>query len=194
MNVELPLRLLDWIKEADLDWKGLSSNPSCEAIRMLKKNPTKIKFYYLIENTNVDSIQILKENYDKVDWFWYDNYWEIYSRDTKPVLYSEEIQLLRENPLTINWRSSRFNISPDAIPLLKENQEKIFWHGLSKSQHIFTYNYEKMRENCLLFKEDLMKEPRNLRKFKSWGHDGETIGGTRLKMTMNSIFPKLRKD
>jgi hypothetical protein len=175
MNVELPLRLLDWIKEADLDWKGLSSNPSCEAIRMLKKNPTKIKFYYLIENTNIDSIQILKENYDKVDWFWYDNYWEIYSRDTKHVLSSEEIQLLRENPLTINWRSSQFNISPDAIPLLKENQEKIFWHGLSKSQHIFTYNYEKMRENCLLFKEDLMKEPRNLRKFKSWGHDGETI-------------------
>ena len=32
-----------------------------------------------------------------------------------------------------------------------------------------------MRENCLLFKEDLMKErfhPRNLRKFGSWGHNG----------------------
>ena len=59
MNIELPMRLLDWIKETDLDWKGLSSNPSCEAIQMLKKNPTKIKFYYLIENKNVDSIKIL---------------------------------------------------------------------------------------------------------------------------------------
>ena len=32
-----------------------------------------------------------------------------------------------------------------------------------------------MRENCLLFKEDLMKErfhPRNLYKFSSWGHNG----------------------
>ena len=37
MNIELPMRLLDWIKETDLDWKGLSSNPSCEAIQMLKK-------------------------------------------------------------------------------------------------------------------------------------------------------------
>ena len=116
MNIELPMRLLDWIKESDLVWAGLSSNPSCEAIRLLKKNPTKIKFYYLIENKNVDS-----------------------------------------------------------IPLLKENPEKIFWHGFSKSQHIFTYDYEKMRDNCLLFKEDLMKErfhPKNLRKFGSWGHEG----------------------
>ena len=38
-----------------------------------------------------------------------------------------------------------------------------------------TYDYDKMRENCLLFKEDLMKErfhPRNLYKFGSWGHNG----------------------
>ena len=38
-----------------------------------------------------------------------------------------------------------------------------------------TYDYEKMRENCLLFKEDLMKErfhPRNLDKFSSWGFLG----------------------
>jgi hypothetical protein len=37
------------------------------------------------------------------------------------------------------------------------------------------YDYAKMENNFLLFKEDLMKErfhPRNLRKFKSWGHGG----------------------
>ena len=61
------------------------------------------------------------------------------------------------------------------IQLLSENQEKIVWKGLSENHHIFTYNYDKMRTNMLLFKEDLMKErfhPRNLRKFSSWGHSG----------------------
>jgi len=46
---------------------------------------------------------------------------------------------------------------------------------LSSNPSIFTYDYEKMRENMLLFKEDLMKErfhPRNLRKFGLWGHNG----------------------
>jgi len=46
---------------------------------------------------------------------------------------------------------------------------------LSLNPSIFTYDYDKMRENMLLFKEDLMKErfhPRNLRKFGLWGHNG----------------------
>ena len=40
---------------------------------------------------------------------------------------------------------------------------------------LIVYDYEKMEKNCLLFKEDLMKErfhPRNLRRFSSWGHSG----------------------
>jgi hypothetical protein len=65
--------------------------------------------------------------------------------------------------------------NPNAIALLKENPDKIYWTQLSQNPSIFTYDYEKMRYNCLLFKEDLMKErfhPRNLRKFSSWGHNG----------------------
>ena len=65
--------------------------------------------------------------------------------------------------------------NPNAIELLKENTDKIHWEQLSKNPNIFTYDYDKMRENCLLFKEDLMKErfhPRNLYKFGSWGFNG----------------------
>ena len=42
-------------------------------------------------------------------------------------------------------------------------------------RQFIVYDYAKMKNNCLLFKEDLMKErfhPNNLRKFKSWGHEG----------------------
>jgi hypothetical protein len=86
---------------------------------------------------------------------------------------AEAIELLKENPLKINWKD--LSLNPNAIALLKENPDKIYWKYLSQNPNIFTYDYEKMRENMLLFKEDLMKErfhPRNLRKFGLWGHNG----------------------
>jgi hypothetical protein len=46
---------------------------------------------------------------------------------------------------------------------------------LCSISHIFVYDYKQMRENCLLFKEELMKERfhlDNLSKFGSWGIDG----------------------
>jgi hypothetical protein len=67
------------------------------------------------------------------------------------------------------------NPNAEAIALLKENPFKNNWFMLSQNPNIFAYDYDKMRENMLLFKEDLMKErfhPRNLRKFSSWGHSG----------------------
>ena len=39
----------------------------------------------------------------------------------------------------------------------------------------YIYYKKGFKENCLLIKEDLMKErfhPRNLYKFSSWGHNG----------------------
>ena len=84
------------------------------------------------------------------------------------------IELLKENPNKIDW--DLLSSNPNAIELLKENPDKIDWRQLSSNPNIFTYDYDMMRENCLLFKEELMKErfhPRNLYKFGSWGHNGD---------------------
>ena len=73
--------------------------------------------------------------------------------------------------IDLYWLSQNSN----AIELLRELPFNINWFYLFKNPNIFTYDYDKMRENMLLFKEDLMKErfhPRNLRKFSSWGHSG----------------------
>jgi len=46
---------------------------------------------------------------------------------------------------------------------------------LFSNPHIFTYNYKKMKYNCLIFKEELMKNrfhPHNIFKFKDWGVNG----------------------
>ena len=87
----------------------------------------------------------------------------------------DAIALLKENPDKINWYYLSSNSNAEAMSLLKEHPDKINWICLSLNPSIFTYDYDKMRENMLLFKEDLMKErfhPRNLRKFGLWGHNG----------------------
>jgi hypothetical protein len=113
-------------------------------------------------NPNAEAIDLLKENPDKIDWYWLSQNSSL-----------DAVALLKKNPDKINWICLSSN--PNAIDLLKENPDKIIWYNLSKNPSIFTYDYDKMRENMLLFKEDLMKErfhPRNLRKFGLWGHNG----------------------
>ena len=67
------------------------------------------------------------------------------------------------------------NSSEGAMRLLEKNQDKINWSLLCKNPGIFTYDYKKMKQNCMLFKEDLMKNrfhPCNIPKFKDWRIDG----------------------
>jgi hypothetical protein len=68
-----------------------------------------------------------------------------------------------------------FSSNPNGISLLEQHPEKIdidCWHELLRNPNIFTYDYDAIREQCLIFKEDLIKNrfhPRNLNKFKAWG-------------------------
>ena len=83
------------------------------------------------------------------------------------------IHLLEQNPDKIHWFALSRN--PGAIHLLEKNQDKIVWEMLSTNPAIFTYDYDKIRAHCLIFKEDIMKNrfhPRNIPKFRDWGIDG----------------------
>ena len=96
----------------------------------------------------------------KLNWFWLS-------------LNPYAIPLLEKYPEKINW--SWLSGNPNAIPLLEKYPEKIVWSWLSRNPSIFTYDYDAMRERCLIFKEDLMKNrfhPRNLDKFRDWRIDG----------------------
>ena len=55
------------------------------------------------------------------------------------------------------------------------NQDKINWWSLSENPDIFKYDYKQMKQNCMLFKEDLIKNrfhPSNIPKFKNWRVNG----------------------
>ena len=120
----------------------------------------KDKLDWRILSRNPNAIDLLTANQYKIDW---------YNLSSNPCA----IDLLKANKDKIDW--FQLSVNPCAMDLLTANQDKIIWPCLSGNPNIFTYNYDKMRENCLLFKEDLMKErfhPRNLYKFSSWGFEG----------------------
>jgi len=85
------------------------------------------------------------------------------------------IQILEKNPDKINWKLLSENQSKCTVQLLEKNPNKIDWYWLSKNPYIFNYDYKQMKQNCMLFKEDLMKNrfhPRNISKFRHWKVNG----------------------
>ncbi len=85
------------------------------------------------------------------------------------------MKLLEKNPDKIDWSCLSMNNSKGAMQLLEKNTDKIHWYSFSSNPYIFTYDYKKMKQNCMLFKEDLMKNryhPCNIPKFKDWMIDG----------------------
>ena len=54
----------------------------------------------------------------------------------------------------IDWEYLSFN--SNAIELLKENQNKIKWKFISLHSEIFTYDYEKIKENRKELNEELV--------------------------------------
>jgi hypothetical protein len=116
------------------------------------------------KNQSNSAAQLWAENLDKIEWL------ELSQNPSANAL-----ELLMQHPDKIHWLELSKNQSANALKLLMQNQDKVDWTALSSNPAIFTYDYAAMKENCLLFKEDLMKErfhPRNLPKFKSWGIDG----------------------
>jgi hypothetical protein len=84
------------------------------------------------------------------------------------------IQTLNENPEKMDW--TMFSLHPDAIPKIKKYMDKIpnlskkiDWEQLFYSSSILTYDYEKIRAHCLIYKEELIASfyaPKNMRNFE----------------------------
>jgi len=114
-------------------------------------------------NTSTWALDMLINNQDKIYWIGL-------------TMNESAMQLLEKNQNKINWPCLELNRSLYAIHLLEKNQDKIEdWYGLFQNSHIFKYDYKKMKDNCMLFKDDLIKNrfhPCNIPKFKDWGING----------------------
>jgi hypothetical protein len=84
------------------------------------------------------------------------------------------IELLKENQDKIDWE--RLSGNPNAINILKENQNKIDCYNFSSNPNIFEYDYIKMKETMKKsgIAEELMSvifHPKNMNKWINWGFE-----------------------
>jgi len=168
-----------------VNWFYLSRNPS--AINILKKNLNKIKWDCFSINPSPEAVEMLLLNQDKIDW-------NMFSLNTSP----RAIYFLEHNPEKINWDSLSQN--PSAISLLKQNPEKVSYtvllntadikftenniqlfsttldveilFSVYSNPSIFVYDYEQMKKNMDILREDLIKEALHPRRVKNWIDNG----------------------
>jgi ribosomal protein L24E len=156
-----------------INWERLSRNPN--AIHILERNLEKIIWSML--STNPNAISLLTQHFDKINWG---------LLSTNP----NAISLLEQNPDNISWGMLSMNTNPIAMQWLEikykeSNDNSAYIQHLARKQHlfvnlsynpaIFTYDYEKIKARCFIYKEDIMKNrfhPRNIPKFRAWGIDG----------------------
>jgi hypothetical protein len=169
-----------------IDWDWLCYNESEGAMHLLENNPNKINWGYLCWNESKYAIQLLTKNQDKICWNYLcmnksEGAMQLLEKNQNKICWmylsantsDGALRILANNLDKIVWWSLSQN--PAAMQLLFENQDKIKWANLSMNPAIFVYDYAAMRQNCLLFKEELMKDrfhPQNLTKFREWGTDG----------------------
>jgi len=112
-----------------LDWSYISANPN--AIDILKDNIDKINWFELSSNTNPRAIELLREraiiekNMSRIDYRRLRNKIDWFNLSINP----NAIDLLKENEDNIMWGYLSGN--PNAIDLLEKNKDEIEWSILS---------------------------------------------------------------
>ena len=144
-----------------IQWDLFSSNSNTKAVELLFQNPNKINWNYLSKNSNDKAVEFLLENKDKIDW----NRFSLNTND-------KAIELLLENKDKINWVLLLVeNYNPKVIDIIKDNLDKLGdleWSLLSENPYIFKLDYDKMRENFIELKEEIIKEAMNPKRISKY--------------------------
>lgn len=153
-----------------LYWDYLSEKPN--AIHLLEKYPHKINWETIAYNSN--ALHLIKNNIDKLT----KSGWEILAAspfareflkkyptkvnienvsDMIYEIYNENhsVNISNSNEI-INWDDVSFRSTNTEF--LRENIEHIDWHGFSMNPNIYEYDYEQMKTNMNILKEELMQK------------------------------------
>jgi hypothetical protein len=162
-------RLKETVHEKSFSWKYLSSNPHPSAIKMMRLFPENVH-REIVENTGEDAYDLIcmyiKENASKDV-----RVLRSMCANTNPRV----LELLGGYPPeAYDWGALSKN--PSAIPILmkEENRNRIQPLFLLQNPNIFVYNYDNIRKNTEVFKEELLERvwsPSNVVKWLKGGYD-----------------------
>jgi hypothetical protein len=111
--------------DENIAWRFLCESEIPEAFEILQTYPSKIQLGHIRDNINPDVIQYLHEH-DQI--FYYK-----LSNKTSPFAIELLKEQIRTGPEILNWKDLSAN--PEAIELLKANEGRINWKGLSRNHN-----------------------------------------------------------
>lgn len=159
-----------------LCWYSLSMNPI--AVPLLEKYPEKVYWSVIVRNPK--AFQLIKKNIDKID----DLGWEMLSRNPYASEFLKQypykvrmhqvyidpsdlpIDQIDDNKESTNWGDLSF-YSND-IEFLRKNIDNLDWHSLSMNPHIYTYDYDQMKANMDVLREELIKKAIHPDRVSKW--------------------------
>ena len=168
----------------EINWKGLSENPSPTAIKMLRKNINKADFGGLFRNTNPNSLELLRSflaigdnrmKYDRTNR-------KIFA---KACEHPHVVRHLSGSIHKLKWGHLKIlSANPHAIPLLETHPHKINWSEIYKNPNagplIEKYeNYPHKKTDIIVAYETLFPHTKHeiyemvdiLRKIDKGGYD-----------------------
>ena len=140
---------------------NLSANPHPKAVALLQLYPTKVVWYDLHCNSSDWATDVILEAYlnDGMDMEGVDGALLCMNSNPKAIAYWED------HLDDIRWWALSRNAG--AMRLLKANDNKINWHGMSENPAIFQYDYARMTAEMAPIREELLRNrmhPRHLLK------------------------------
>ena len=132
----------------------LSFNPNPRAVKLLSKFTNKINWDNLSCNPSPDAIKLLIKNPHQINWL-----------NLSGNNSCEAVELLETRCDKICWSHICSNSCPRVLLLMQKNKHLLNFDILSANSVIFEYDYNQMKLNCSIFKNELIQVVRSKNNF-----------------------------
>jgi len=132
-------------------WWNASSNTHEKILALFEEEKENLSDYRLSKNqSDIAVLYLLSSEHHKIQWI-------SFCKNPNDHAINHIISIISENrnDKRIYWASLCENQNPRVVDILCNNKDKIVWASFLKNPNCFKYNYEMMRQRCLLIKEEI---------------------------------------
>jgi hypothetical protein len=162
--------IINILNTININWFYLSSNPHPLIVKILKLCPHRVFSQRIMINSCIDAIDLIRDVINSVSLLQKKILISFLCKNTNPDI----LELLKDfDPAFYNWDHLCENPSAMSFIVNPEYKTKIKIHYLLKNPNIFQYNYQNMKKNIAVFKEELMQKvwcPANVLKWMELGY------------------------
>jgi hypothetical protein len=159
--------LTDNRHRANCNWAEISNNTNGTAAELLRLNPDKINNINLSNNRSIKMLMLLKEYPQKICW-----------RQLSINPSELAVDILLQNPDKTDKINLSLNKNPRVLDFFLKYPHKIEYSVIFKNPAIFVIDYEAIKRDNLLIKEELVAaalHPRRIERLLDSGVDVDDI-------------------